>query len=247
MIFTSYFANIKNVDKSRKMFSIARYTPKGIAMPHFYDFAPSHQTLELYKNGQIDEKEYEKRYRAKILSFMNPQEVARKFSGGVFFCYERPEDFCHRKIVRKWLAENGIFSLEYKRKYKIAVVGSRSYDNKKEFFAIMSRLVSSFDESQKLEIVSGGAKGADFFAREFALANEIPITEILPDWDRHGKSAGFVRNREIWEEADFGIAFWDGASKGTAHSFELAKQLEKTIVVYNFSTKKFSVLNFEKI
>ena len=83
------------------------------------------------------------------------------------------------------------------------------------------------------ELVSGGAKGPDTIAREFAEEYGYKILEIFPDWDKHGRAAGFIRNKDIWDEAVAGVAFWDGVSKGTAHSFELAKKQNKPIFVFN--------------
>ena len=40
-----------------------------------------------------------------------------------------------------------------------------------------------------------------------------------------------VRNKKIWEEADEGIAFWDGKSRGTKHSFKLAEKAGKDLRV----------------
>lgn len=54
------------------------------------------------------------------------------------------------------------------------------------------------------------------------------------DWNNDGKSAGYKRNIRMHEyiskKDDRGvIAFWDGQSKGTQHSFELAKKYKNPI------------------
>jgi len=245
MIFTSYFANFDNIPTGRDKVSIARYTPKDIAIESYLPLAPTASILMLYKEGKIDENKYDELYQ-RVLDTLNPKDIAKKLNGKVLFCYEKPEDFCHRKLVRKWLAKAGYLSLEYQKSYKIAVVGSRNYNNKKEFFAIMQRLLKNFDLGQEIEFVSGGAKGADSFAKDFADEVGISITEYLPNWDKYGKKAGFVRNKDIWKNADFGIAFWDGKSKGTKHSFDIAKSLGKILVVYNYIEKKFYINNFEQ-
>ena len=40
------------------------------------------------------------------------------------------------------------------------------------------------------------------------------------DWDKYGKSAGFIRNKEMVDIADAAIIFWDGDSKGTKDTIE---------------------------
>lgn len=51
-------------------------------------------------------------------------------------------------------------------------------------------------------------------------------------WDLHGKSAGFKRNVHIIDDSDEVIAFWDGKSRGTRHSINLAKTAKKPVHVY---------------
>ena len=71
--------------------------------------------------------------------------------------------------------------------------------------------------------MSGGAKGADSFAEAWAKERNIKVQIFLPDWEKHGKSAGYIRNGHIIAEADACIAFWDGESKGTKLSISLAE------------------------
>lgn len=65
------------------------------------------------------------------------------------------------------------------------------------------------------EIVSGGAKGIDTCAKEYALANNIKLTEFLPEYEKFGRNAPLKRNLQIIDYADIVLAFWDGKSRGT--------------------------------
>ena len=70
------------------------------------------------------------------------------------------------------------------------------------------------------------------------------VEEYLADWDKYGKSAGYIRNKQMHEYIskyqNRGVfAWWDGKSKGTAHSFELAKQYNNPIRIYNFLERKW--------
>lgn len=83
-------------------------------------------------------------------------------------------------------------------------------------------------------IIKPGAKGADFLGKRYAEEMFLGYIEFLPDWDKFGKSAGYRRNFKIINEADYVIAFWDGKSKGTKHSIDLAKEQSKPFCIVKF-------------
>lgn len=72
------------------------------------------------------------------------------------------------------------------------------------------------------KVVSGKARGIDTLGEKWAKLNDVPVEECPADWDRYGKSAGYVRNDEMAQIADGLIAIWDGKSKGTKHMIDLA-------------------------
>lgn len=73
-------------------------------------------------------------------------------------------------------------------------------------------------------IVSGGALGADTYAKEYAVKNNIPIVEFIPDYKRYGRSAPIIRNMQIVENCDFLLAFWNGTSRGTKFTTDYAEK-----------------------
>lgn len=117
---------------------------------------------------------------------------------------------------------------------KLAIIGSRT-------FLDYGLMVKSIKESFKLKdielIISGGANGADKLAEQFADEFEIELKIFYPDWEKYGKSAGFIRNNLIISECDSVIAFWDGKSRGTKHSLDVAKRLNKNIEIINFKKR----------
>ena len=123
---------------------------------------------------------------------------------------------------------------------RLAVVGSRSFLDWELFTKILDILVQDHGVT---EIVSGGAVGADAFARKYAKLNNLKLTEHLPDWDLHGKKAGYIRNVDIWNSSDMGVAFWDGSSKGTAHSFKISEKQKKPLLVFNYNEHRKWWLN----
>lgn len=101
---------------------------------------------------------------------------------------------------------------------KVAVVGSRSFSN----YALLETHLSQLTDVELL--VSGGARGADRLGEEWARRHGVNTLIFKPDWKKHGKGAGFIRNRQIVGNADLVIAFWDGASRGTLHTVETARR-----------------------
>lgn len=74
------------------------------------------------------------------------------------------------------------------------------------------------------EVVCGKARGADTLGEQWALQNDIPVKYFPADWNKYGKSAGYIRNAQMADYAEALIALWDGSSKGTANMIELAKK-----------------------
>ena len=111
---------------------------------------------------------------------------------------------------------------------KILVCGSRNFKN---YDAVISMLWQFQDEIP--EVISGGALGADSLAERWADYFGCKKTIIKPDWDKHGKSAGMIRNKKMIDlNPDFVIAFWDGKSAGTKNTISLAKQNKIATIIY---------------
>lgn len=116
---------------------------------------------------------------------------------------------------------------------KLAVVGSRSVGETVEDVDFIYEVLDTYRKFEGLQtIVSGGAKGVDEVAEFYASERKIDLRIFYAKWNQYGKAAGYRRNLEIWDYADEGVAFWDGKSKGTSHSFELAIKHKKTLLVF---------------
>ncbi len=119
----------------------------------------------------------------------------------------------------------------------VAIVGGRDFDDYEQFKSCVSGEKHKFKS-----IVSGGARGVDSLAERYGREMGVPVKIYLPDWTKHGKSAGPIRNKQIIEAADCVIAFWDEKSPGTRSSIKIAEELKKptTIFVYREVIKSAS-------
>jgi hypothetical protein len=109
---------------------------------------------------------------------------------------------------------------------KIAVVGSRGFND----YDYIANILNNIEDITL--IISGGAPGADRLAELYADKNNINKLILKADWDKYGKSAGIIRNKDIVDNAEYIIAFWDGVSKGTKNSIDRAKKANKKVLIF---------------
>jgi hypothetical protein len=114
---------------------------------------------------------------------------------------------------------------------KLAVIGGREFNDN----SLLTKTLNK-EKHRISTIVSGGAKGADKMAENWAIENDIPTKIFYPEWKKWGPRAGPRRNTLIIDECDECIAFWDGKSKGTAHSISLCKNNNKPITIVRYET-----------
>ena len=128
---------------------------------------------------------------------------------------------------------------------KVAIVGTRTLT--------VGNLEKYLPEGVT-EIISGGAKGIDTCAREYAIQNGLKLTEYLPNYKRYGKGATHVRNADIVENSEIVLAFWDGRSRGTLETIKMCRAKGRECRIYlltgdgylRFDDTVPDITNFEK-
>ena len=119
---------------------------------------------------------------------------------------------------------------------KVAIIGSRGI-KRYNLDKVMPNGVTA--------IVSGGAKGIDTIAAEYAKERNLKLIEFLPEYDKYpGKIAPLIRNDKIVEEADIVIAIWDGESRGTMYTVNRAKKMGKPVKVVKITNTIQDMLPF---
>ena len=128
--YTSYYANFKNIPSNYICVGISRMCPEGFEGKENFIFvkdnylAPPKDLIEDMKSGNETEDGYKRRYVKHILETFAPGKKFESFQGFVnkieefykneydavvFLCYERPDAFCHRHILRALM--NRIFRI----------------------------------------------------------------------------------------------------------------------------------------
>lgn len=120
--------------------------------------------------------------------------------------------------------------------FVVIVAGSRSFN---DLPLMYSKLDYYLQKQDKVLIVHGGANGADKCASMYAKDRNIETKVFLPDWNKHGKKAGILRNIEMFEYASKFqnrgcVVFWDGTSKGTKNDIELSKKYNVPLRIVKF-------------
>ena len=104
---------------------------------------------------------------------------------------------------------------------KIAVVGSRNYSSLKDVEDYLNGF-KCLIPLRVIQIITGGARGVDKKAEEWALGWGVDC-EVIRPINPKDKFSYLLRNVEIISMADMVVAFWDGKSKGTKFVIDYCK------------------------
>lgn len=102
-------------------FAISGTDPRAVSIARYIDYrrnpyrgkryialAPSPSLLKAWKNREVTEEEYKKRFCKETLSKITPEKVLKDLGkSAILLCYEPPGKFCHRRQVALWL-EDGL-------------------------------------------------------------------------------------------------------------------------------------------
>lgn len=175
MIFTSYFAQIRNFTDNIVPLSIAQYPPKWYTGACTKLLAPPSELLLSYKGQGVSEEEYTKVYTKKIVDLINSgqfdlnklADTVIPFTGDglpvkdsqtnhlALCCFEKPTDFCHRHILASILSDYQIANIQELSKEMIAQLNNPKIDeyDKKDAYHNFNQIKEYLQDSVKnLEI-----------------------------------------------------------------------------------------------
>jgi hypothetical protein len=180
--------------------------------------------IELDRNRTQAIQEFKKYFYDRIENDIEFKKQVLSIRGKTCGCWCKPLE-CHVDIIKEYLD-----NIRINKKYKLAVIGSRSVTDEKLVFDYLD------SKKDKIEmVVSGGCTGPDEISRRWCQLRGYPCLIYYPKWhDEQGnynRGAGFQRNSLIIKNSDLCVAFWDKQSKGTLNSIEWCKKLGKPIKI----------------
>lgn len=135
MIYTTYFAQLRNLPDDIIPISICAKPPSWYHGLEYKKLAPKYGFFQEWKKNH-DNEYYVVQFYKQVLSCIAPQDcimelqllvsekLKKDFTIPIYkntdfhiglICYEKPSDFCHRHIVSDWLNKNGFQCKEWKR------------------------------------------------------------------------------------------------------------------------------------
>jgi len=113
----------------------------------------------------------------------------------------------------------------------VGIVGYREFDD----FILFENYISEWElnNGKITKIISGGCRGVDSLAKEYAQKYKIDYLEYKAEWDLYGKSAGAKRNKKIVDSCDHLVAFLSSNSLGTKITIDMAKRSNKKVTIFD--------------
>lgn len=126
---------------------------------------------------------------------------------------------------------------------RVIIAGTRTYKDRKMVYQILDKL---FPKGSDVEVLSGLAKGPDYFGWDWAEKRGHERKAFRADWKnldvpgakikdgeygKYNAKAGIMRNEKMGDYCAEGdsegklVLFWDGKSGGTKHMLEYAIKL----------------------
>lgn len=113
---------------------------------------------------------------------------------------------------------------------KLAIVGSRSFN---DYNKLKQEILNHYNINNLTTIISGGAKGTDTLAEQFAKEFNLNLIVHKPDYKQYGRAAPIKRNTLIINDCESCIAFPTIDSRGSIDSINKCKQQNKHLIVIN--------------
>lgn len=102
---------------------------------------------------------------------------------------------------------------------RVLVCGGRDFN---KYVVIYDALDNLYFQHKINTIITGGAKGADYWGEAWAITNHVPLVVFKANWEKYGKSAGHIRNTQMINEGKPNLVLAFPGGKGTANMIKQA-------------------------
>jgi hypothetical protein len=114
---------------------------------------------------------------------------------------------------------------------KVLVTGGRTFSK----YSLLAKSLTEFHSINKISCLAhGGASGADTLSGQWARVNGVPVKVFKADWNKYGRAAGQIRNKQMFEEfaPDIIIAFPGGP--GTQNMVKTGQKGKVPVLIVNY-------------
>ena len=124
--------------------------------------------------------------------------------------------------------------MEKKEYFRVIIAGGRHFNDYNTLAAYCDKILSNKAKTHDIEIVSGHCYGTDLLGERYAAERRYSLSIYEAQWSQYGAAAGPKRNKQMAENADALIAFWNGESRGTKNMIETAEKMGLMIRVKKY-------------
>lgn len=111
---------------------------------------------------------------------------------------------------------------------RVLVCGGRNYSNEAMAFEVLD---TAHAANPIVEVIHGDAPGADMIAHRWGLMRGIEVKPFPADWDRYGRAAGPIRNRQMLDEGKPHLVIAFPGGRGTRNMIEQAEGANVPVVI----------------
>lgn len=110
---------------------------------------------------------------------------------------------------------------------KVLVCGGRDYTDAEMIASVLSKLHT---EQRITNLITGGAKGADALAEQWAVEKKISVARYPANWHAHGRGAGPRRNQHMLDASKPQLVVAFPGGKGTQDMIRRADKAKVSVI-----------------
>ena len=242
MIYTGYFNRLNSYIKAGLVpISIAGKCPDFYKGIEYKKLAPKYSFFIEYKNKQINSDQYTEKYNKLVLEPLDKIKIIEELNiladnkDIVLLCWEKPNEFCHRNLVSKWLSD-----LYIVQEYNTAKQDEQTFLENKDFERAYS--IGQIGENVFIEYINKNLKPGSVLrdVREDKEFQNKDIDFIIENLDINEVKTFEVKT-ETTLSNKFSIVYWKDINQQKKGWIQVTEA--DYIFLYKQQTNKAYILN----